>query len=97
LAAAGAAAVVVAAMAGTQGLAAEDAQAGAVWVVTRGPAGSALARLMRRSDVRIANEWGGGRLVQLHVDSLRAFDLPSAGRWLVWRQSAPAPGWPACG
>ena len=98
LAVLGAAAVVLAAgTAATQGVAARDAGEGVVWVVTRGAVGPVLPQLLRGGDVRVVNAWGRGRLLQLHVGSLRGFELPRRTAWIWLRQPRSSPAWPGCG
>lgn len=92
-------------------LAARTEDAGVVWVVTRGASGEALNRLLsaeaggtgrgegakRGSDARLVNTWAGGRVVQLHVASMRDLRLPPEAALLTLRMSQLQFGLPGCG
>jgi hypothetical protein len=85
------------AAAAIQAVAARDAGEGVVWVVTRGTTSQALPSLLRQDNVRMVNAWAGGRLLQLHVGSLRNFTRPPGATWLLMRQPRSSPVWPGCG
>ncbi len=78
-------------------IAARDSGAGVVWVVTRGPGGQALNRLLENDDARILNVWGRGTLVQLSVDSMRDTALPPDSTWATLRLSRISFALPGCG
>jgi hypothetical protein len=70
---------------------------GVVWLVAVAPAGAALRNLPAAPDVRVMGVAAGGRLVQLHVRSLRdTAGWRPEGRWLL-HVPQPAPGWLDCG
>lgn len=46
-------------------------QAGVLLIVPRGAPGVALASMLDGQDLRVLDVWMGGRVLQLHADSLR--------------------------
>ncbi len=91
-------------------LAARTADEGVVWVVTRGPSGEALKRLLhaeaggtggmtrqKGDDARLVNTWAGGRVVELRVASTRDLQLPPDVTWAVLRTTQLTFGLPGCG
>lgn len=93
----GAACLLLALTAGVlDALAARSPGAGVVWIVSRGAPGPALNALLAPGDARLLGVWAGGRLVQLHVDSLQAADARSAAAWITLRLPAARRVWPGC-
>ncbi|MES2938633.1 MAG: hypothetical protein V4864_13185 [Pseudomonadota bacterium] len=91
-------------------LAARTGDAGVVWVVTRGPSGEALKRLLhaeaggtgsttskKGDDARLVNTWAGGRVVELRVASVRDLQLPQDVTWAALRLTQLSFGLPGCG
>jgi hypothetical protein len=54
-------------------------QAGVLFIVTRGTPGPALAFVSGGQDLRVLDVWMGGRVVQLHADSLRQVRVTGDG------------------
>jgi hypothetical protein len=68
--------------------------AGTVWMLRFAPAGAALDDLPADADARLLDVFAGGRLLRVHVLSLRA---TTAGRQWMLRLPITDLGWPACG
>lgn len=68
--------------------------AGGVWLVGTDPI---LGALPVREDARVLGAWFGGRLVQVHAESLRETAHWHVRRALLLRLPQAATGWPACG
>ena len=69
-------------------------QAGLVLVIARG---GALAALPASQDLRVLDAWMGGRVLQLHADSLARVRLPEHAVLAVVRLPLQALALPACG
>jgi hypothetical protein len=82
---------------GLDAIAARSASEGTVWVFTPGPGHEGLKHLLAQEDVRVIDAYAGGRLVQLHVDSLRGATWPRESAWAVLRLPQDALRWPGCG
>jgi hypothetical protein len=72
-------------------------EAGVLLVVTRGDAGTALAAVLAGHDLRVLNVWSGGRVLQLHADSLARVRLPEHAVLAMVRMPLQALALPACG
>lgn len=68
--------------------------AGVVWLVGTD---SVLGALPARADARVLGAWFGGRLVQVHAESLRETAHWHVRRALLLRLPGAATGWPTCG
>jgi hypothetical protein len=69
-------------------------QAGTVWMLRFAPAGAALDDLPAAADARLLDVFAGGRVLRVHVRSLRA--TGAGGPWML-RLPIRDLGWPACG
>jgi hypothetical protein len=91
-----AAALLAGAAVGLDGLGRFSAEEGAVWVL-----GVDAVDLMRGlpadGDTRIVDAWWGGRVVRLHVASLRETAHWRAPRAVMLRLPVAALGWSPCG
>lgn len=68
--------------------------AGEVWLAGADPV---LRALPAGADARVVGAWFGGRLVQVHAESLRDTAHWHVRRALLVRLPREAGGWPACG
>ncbi|MGV3570361.1 MAG: hypothetical protein ACO1PB_07155 [Ramlibacter sp.] len=68
--------------------------AGVAWLVG---ADSVLGALPASADARVLGAWFGGRLVQVHAESLRETAHWQVRRALVLRLPRGATGWATCG
>jgi len=72
-------------------------QAGVLLIVPRGAPGPALASMLNGQDLRVLDVWMGGRVVQLHADSLRRARIEGDEVLLALRLPLRQLALPGCG